>query len=155
MTTFDFSPFFRSTIGFDRMAHMLDTAMNLDETTAGYPPYNIEKIDQELYRITMAVAGFKRDDLSISTHEGSLIVVGTASKPENGERVTYIHRGIAKRSFNRRFQLADSIKVLGASFEDGLLYVDLKREIPEELKPRSIEIQEVPGKKAIGHKSLG
>lgn len=139
MRTFDFSPLFRSTIGFDRMARILDSAMSLDEGAPSYPPYNIEKFNDEAYRITMAVAGFRSEDLSITTHEGMLIVSG-ASRPEP-EGVAYIHRGIAGRAFERRFQLADSIKVIGASFEDGLLHVDLKREIPETLKPRSIAIK--------------
>jgi len=139
MRTFDLTPLFRSTIGFDRIARILDSAMSLDEGAPSYPPYNIEKFNDEAYRITMAVAGFRSEDLSITTHEGMLAVSGS-SRPEP-EGVTYIHRGIAGRAFERRFQLADSIKIVGASFEDGLLYIDLKREIPETLKPRSIEIQ--------------
>lgn len=139
MRTFDFTPLFRSTIGFDRMARILDSAMNLDDGAPSYPPYNIEKFNDEVYRITMAIAGFRAEDLSITTHEGMLVVSG-ASRPEP-EGVTYIHRGIAGRAFERRFQLADSIKVTGASFEDGLLHIDLRREIPETLKPRSIAIK--------------
>ncbi|MGL4825557.1 MAG: Hsp20 family protein [Alphaproteobacteria bacterium] len=136
---FDFSPLFRSSVGFDRMARLFDSAMAFDEGTLAYPPYNIEKFSDESYRITMAVAGFRLEDLSISTHESMLIVAGV-SRPDP-EGVTYIHRGIAGRAFERRFQLADSVKVLDAQLEDGLLHIDLKREIPEMLKPRSIEIK--------------
>ena len=141
---FDFSPLFRSSVGFDRMARMFDSSMGLDEGSLAYPPYNIEKFNDEFYRITMAVAGFKLENLSITTHEGMLIVSGDAQPDPQG--VTYIHRGIAGRAFERRFQLADSIKVLGAELEDGLLHIDLKREIPEVLKPTSIEIKGTPKK---------
>ena len=137
MTTFDFSPLFRSTIGFDRLTRLMDTATQLDSTPA-YPPYNIEATGENAYRLTMAVAGFGADDLEITAKEGALVVTGKAQKDEDGKQ--YLHRGIARRAFERRFQLADHIKVAGASLDNGLLHVDLVREIPEAKKPRKIEI---------------
>lgn len=139
MRTFDLTPLFRSTIGFDHMARLLDSAMNLDEGTSTYPPYNIEKLSEESYRITMALAGFRPENLKITTRERILIVEG-AARPDT-ENVTYIHRGIAGRAFEKRFQLADSIQVVGASLEDGILHIELVREIPEAMKPRVITIQ--------------
>ncbi len=137
MTTFDFSPLFRSTIGFDRLTRLMDTASQLDPGSA-YPPYNIETTGENAYRLTMAVAGFGSDDLEITAKEGALVVTGKAQKDEEGKQ--YLHRGIARRAFERRFQLADHIRVAGASLDNGLLHVDLVREVPEALKPRKIEI---------------
>ncbi len=138
MTTFDFSPLFRSTIGFDRLSRLMDAALRNDEA-AGYPPYNIEKRGENAYRITMAVAGFGPDDLNITTQENQLIVSG---KMKNGdENVRYLYRGIAGRAFERRFQLADFIKVTGAELVNGLLHIDLVREVPEAMKPRTIKIE--------------
>lgn len=139
MTTLDLTPLFRSVVGFDRMAPWLDSAMNPDEG-GGYPPYNIEKHSEERYRISMALAGFRIDDIKIMTHEGILSIQGGA-QPVDTKEVTYLHRGIARRAFKRRFQLADSIKVVGAYLEDGILQVDLERQIPESLKPREITIE--------------
>lgn len=137
MRTFDLSPLFRSTVGFDRLAEMLDTVMT-DEPVS-YPPYNIEKTGDDAYRITLAVAGFGEDELSIEQRESVLLVSGQ-KKPANANGETYLHRGIAARSFTRQFQLADHVKVVSANLENGLLNVDLVREIPEEMKPRKIEI---------------
>jgi len=137
MTSFDFSPLFRSTIGFDRLTRLMDTASQLDASPA-YPPYNIEATGENAYRLTMAVAGVGSDDLEITAKEGALIVTGKAQKDEEGKQ--YLHRGIARRAFERRFQLADHIRVAGASLDNGLLHVDLVREVPEALKPRKIEI---------------
>lgn len=138
MTTLDFSPLFRSTIGFDRLSRLMDTALRNDEA-AGYPPYNIEKLGENAYRITMAVAGFGPEDLSITTQENSLVVAG---KMKNGEdQGRYLYRGIAGRAFERRFQLADYIKVSGAQLTNGLLHIDLAREVPEAMKPRTITIE--------------
>jgi molecular chaperone IbpA len=138
MDRFDFSPLFRSTIGFDRLARMVDSATRVDSTAVSYPPYNIEKTGEDSYRLTMAVAGFAQDELDITVHENSLIVTGKAKPDEESGR--YLHRGIARRAFERRFSLADHIKVQGASLDNGLLHVDLVREVPEAMKPRTIAI---------------
>jgi molecular chaperone IbpA len=138
MDRFDFSPLFRSSIGFDRLARMVDAATRVDNTALSYPPYNIEKTGDDSYRLTMAVAGFGRDELDLTVHENTLIVTGKAHKEEEHNR--YLHRGIARRAFERRFSLADHIKVTGASLDNGLLHVDLVREIPEAMKPRQIAI---------------
>jgi len=138
MRTFDLSPLFRTTVGFDRLNQMLDAAQSVDNS-AGYPPYNIEKLDEDSYGVTMAVAGFAEDDLDITVKDNVLVVTGRIeSKGENGKR--YLHRGIATRAFERRFELADHIRVTGARLENGLLHLDLAREVPEEMKPRKIAI---------------
>jgi molecular chaperone IbpA len=138
MDRFDFSPLFRSTIGFDRFARLVDAATRADGAALSYPPYNIEKTGEDSYRMTMAVAGFAQDELDITVHEGTLIVTGKAQDKEEEGR--YLHRGIARRAFERRFSLADHMKVVGASLDSGLLHVDLVREVPEEAKPRQIKI---------------
>ena len=139
MDRFDFSPLFRSTIGFDRLARLVDTATRVDSTALSYPPYNIEKTGEDAYRLTMAVAGFAQDELDITVHENTLIITGKARNEE--EQGRYLHRGIARRAFERRFSLADHLKVTGASLDSGLLHVDLVREIPEAMKPRTIKIE--------------
>ncbi len=136
-TTFDFSPLYRSAIGFDRLAHLLDSALVAD-TQPSYPPYNIELVEENKYRITMAVAGFDRSELEIETERDTLKIVGRRQKDETQKN--YLHRGLAARNFEQRFQLADHLRVAGASLESGLLSIDLVREIPEALKPRKIEI---------------
>jgi molecular chaperone IbpA len=138
MDRFDFSPLFRSTIGFDRVARMVDSATRVDGSAVSYPPYNIEKTGDDSYRLTMAVAGFAQDELDITVHENTLFVTGKAQQPDENGR--YLHRGIARRAFERRFSLADHIKVVGASLDNGLLHVDLVREVPEAMKPRQIKI---------------
>ncbi|MCW8952500.1 MAG: Hsp20 family protein, partial [Rhodospirillales bacterium] len=138
---------FRSTIGFDRIQRMLDAAQTIEESTNAYPPYNIEVLEDSAYRITMAVAGFSEDDLDITVKENTLFVSGRQDKPEND--VKYLHRGIAGRSFERRFQLADHIRINGARLENGLLHIELLREVPEELKPRKIAISGASSGKAI------
>ena len=142
MPTFDFTPLFRTAVGFDRMSQMADRAMRMDEQASAYPPYNIEKLSEDDYRITMAVAGFTDADLDIVVHEHALIVKAKKEKPEDqtAANTTYLHRGIATRSFERRFQLADHIQVTNARLENGLLHIDLLREVPEALKPRKIDI---------------
>lgn len=135
-TTFDFTPLFRSSIGFDRMLHALEAASRV-ETIDNWPPYDIAKLDENDYRITMAVAGFSQDDLTITQEQNMLMVSGKKAGEDGGR---YLHRGIAGHEFQRRFELADHVKVVGASLADGLLTVDLRREIPEEMKPRRIEI---------------
>jgi molecular chaperone IbpA len=137
MTSFDFSPLFRSAIGFDRLTDALENARRLD--TNGYPPYNIELTGEDQYRITMAVAGFSPDELEIEVKESKLRVSG--SKNEDTEQHRYLYRGIANRSFERTYQLADHVRVEGAEVKDGLLHVELVREIPEAMKPRRIEIR--------------
>jgi molecular chaperone IbpA len=146
MNTFDFSPFFRSTVGFDRVFDLLDEATRSDEVS--WPPYNIEKLGEDTYRITMAVAGFSQEDLSVVAHENTLIVTG---KLKNGDMnaTQYLYRGIAGRGFERRFNMADHVKVAGASLVNGLLHIELKREVPEAMKPRTIAIQSGSGPKAI------
>lgn len=138
MHTFDFTPLFRSSVGFDRIQRMLDSATRIDETNASYPPYNIEVRGEDAYRITMAVAGFSNDDLDITENQGTLTVSGNAAK--DTENTAYLHRGIAGRSFARRFQLADYVHVRGAELVNGLLHIDLVREVPEAMKPRKIAI---------------
>lgn len=138
MRHYDFSPLYRSTVGFDRFASLLDQVTSTDSSANSYPPYNIEKTDEDAYRITLAVAGFSEDDLNIEAKDGQLVISGKQT-PAEGER-TYLHRGIAERAFERRFQLADHVRATGAVTENGLLHVDLVREVPEALKPRTIEI---------------
>lgn len=138
MRTYDLSPLFRSTVGFDRLSRLLESAMTADEAALSYPPYNIEKLSDDAYRVSMAVAGFGPDDIEIVSKENSLIVTGKLRK--EAEEAQYLYRGIAGRAFERRFQLADYIKVTGASLENGMLSVDLAREIPDAMKPRVIPI---------------
>jgi molecular chaperone IbpA len=138
MDRFDFTPLFRSTIGFDRLARLVDTATRVDSTALSYPPYNIEKTGEDAYRLTMAVAGFSRDELDITVHENTLIVTGKAQRDDENGR--YLHQGIARRAFERRFSLADHLQVTGASIDNGLLHVDLVREVPEAMKPRKVSI---------------
>lgn len=141
----DFSPLFRSTVGFDRLSRMLEAGAMSDN--GGYPPYNIVQFDENNYEITMAVAGFAEDDLDITSKENQLIVSGRINRSEHHENAVYLHRGIAERAFERRFQLADHIKILNASMENGLLTISLERELPEQMKPRKIEISSANGKK--------
>ncbi|MCF4165274.1 Hsp20 family protein [Zavarzinia compransoris] len=138
-SAFDFSPLMRSTIGFDRVSRLLDAAARVDEAATSYPPYNIEKAGEDKYRITMAVAGFAPDQLDVTVNENVLVIAGKGR--EDKAEVQYLHRGIAARAFERRFELADTIKVVNASFENGLLHVDLVREVPEAKKPRQIAIE--------------
>ena len=135
-TTFDFSPLFRSSIGFDRLVNALEAASRV-ESIDNWPPYDIAKTDEDDYRITMAVAGFSEDELSITQEQNMLLVAGSKTTDENAQ---YLHRGIAGRSFQRRFQLADHVRVERATLVNGLLTIDLRREIPEEMKPRRIAI---------------
>jgi len=138
MRNFDVSPLYRSAIGFDRMANIVDSLTRTEQTQPSYPPYNIELIDQDQYRITMAIAGFHERELSIQTEQGTLTIAGKKEDISTGK--TFLHQGIAGRNFERRFQLADHVKVESANLENGLLHVDLRREIPEAMKPRSITI---------------
>lgn len=137
MRTFDLSPLYRSAVGFDRMTSLLDAAQK-SATADSFPPYNIEKTGEDAYRITLAVAGFGAQDLDMEVRDGQLMIVGKGDS--EGTEAEYLHRGIARRAFERRFQLADHVEVKGADLKDGLLVVDLVREIPEAMKPRRIEI---------------
>lgn len=139
MRTVDLTPLYRSSVGFDRMASIIDAMMTADGGSS-YPPYNIEKTGETDYRITLAAAGFTPEEVSIETKQGELIIAG-AKEPRTAEDgAQFLHRGIAERAFERRFKLADHVRVTGARMENGLLHVDLVREVPEALKPRKIEI---------------
>jgi molecular chaperone IbpA len=138
MTTFDFSPLYRTTVGFDRLASLLSSATRLEQGN-GYPPYNIQATGENQYQITMAVAGFSEADLDISTEQNKLTVTGNRASDEDDGK--YLYRGIATRSFERRFNLADYVRVTGAQLENGLLHISLERELPEAMKPRTIEIK--------------
>lgn len=137
MRTYDLTPLLRSTVGFDQFDRLFN-AVQRGEAATNYPPYNIEKLDEDNYRVTMAVAGFAEDELDITVTENSLVV--TAKPKAEDEQATYLHRGIARRAFERRFELAANIVVGGASLKHGLLTVELQRQVPEHLKPRKIEI---------------
>ncbi len=141
----DFSPLYRSTVGFDRLFTMLDSLAQPDGGQT-YPPYNIERTGEDSYRISMAVAGFAEDEISIEAHRDVLTVKGERKEETNGEGSDLLYRGIASRAFERRFQLADHVDVTGANLKNGLLHIDLKRNIPEELKPRKIAISAAPAK---------
>jgi molecular chaperone IbpA len=138
MRHFDLTPLYRSTVGFDRLAQLLDSVTG--EVDAPFPPYNIERLGENDYRITMAVAGFGSDDIKVDVKEGTLTVSGKKEETSESEGKEVLYRGIAARSFERRFQLADHVQVTGATLENGLLHVDLVREIPEAMKPRTIAI---------------
>ena len=138
MRTFDFAPLLRSSIGFENLNRLVDFATRGEGEA--YPPYNIEKVGDDVYRISMATAGFSREELEITAQDNVLIVTGRAIEPAEGDKREFIHRGIAKRAFERRFQLADTIKVTGAGYDNGLLDIQLVREVPEHKKPRNIAI---------------
>jgi molecular chaperone IbpA len=138
MRSFDLTPLLRASVGFDRFDRLFDTVNRLDDAQLNYPPYNIEKSGEDAYRITMAVAGFGEGDLDLTVTENTLVVTGRQQPEQEG--VKYLHRGIAGRAFERRFELADTIKVVGARIENGLLHIDLAREVPEHKKPRKIAI---------------
>ena len=138
MRTFDFAPLLRSSIGFENLNRLVDLATRGEGEA--YPPYNIEKVSEDAYRISMATAGFTRDELDITAQDNVLIVTGRAVEATDGEKREFLHRGIGKRAFERRFQLADTIRVTGASYADGLLNIELVREVPEHKKPRTISI---------------
>ena len=155
MRTIDFTPVFRSTIGFDRMARLVDAAYQASEASAqpSYPPYNIEKLDEDSYRITMAVAGFGENDIDVTVKENSLTVSGKVGKDETAGAQSFLHRGIAGRAFERKFDLADYIIVSGAEMENGLLHIDLVREVPEEKKPRRIAVSSAGGAPKLEQKA--
>ncbi len=148
MTTFDFSPLYRSSIGFDRLASMIDAASRGDHAQSSYPPYNIERVDEDNYSITMAVAGFSAKDLEIESKSNQLTIKGKRLQ-DNPESTQYLHQGIAQRPFEHRFQLADFVIVQGAELENGLLKVNLHRELPEAMKTRTIAIDTVSSRSRI------
>jgi molecular chaperone IbpA len=150
MTTFDLSPLFRTSVGFDRLASLINSANRLEQV-GGYPPYNIVSQGANNYRITMAVAGFADNELKITTELNQLTVTGEKAEESESEDTQYLHRGIATRSFERRFNLADHVRVVGARLDNGLLHIDLERDLPEVMKPRTIEIQ--PAKALLEGKS--
>ena len=137
MTTYDLSPLLRSSVGFDVFDNIFDSVFNLNESNTSYPPYNILKSDNN-YTISLAIAGFSKDEVDVSLQENELVIKGVAKDQDN--KIQFLHRGIAGRNFERKFRLADTIKVSNASYEDGLLNIYLEREIPEHQKPRKIEI---------------
>ena len=137
MTTYDLSPLLRSSVGFDVFDNIFDSVFNLNESNTSYPPYNILKSDNN-YTISLAIAGFSKDELDVSLQENELVIKGVAK--DQDEKIEFLHRGIAGRNFERKFRLADTVKVSDASYEDGLLNIYLEREIPEHQKPRKIEI---------------
>ncbi len=145
MATIDLSPLFRSTIGYDRVNRLLESAMAGEASAPSYPPYNIEKLGEDDYRVVVAVAGFREEDIDITVENSTLTIRGKAAE-DGDEEVRFLHRGIAGRAFERRFELADHIQAKGAKLENGLLSIDLVREVPEHLRPRKIEIG---GQKAI------
>ncbi len=153
MRTFDFAPLYRSTVGFDRLANILDHALRADGSANSYPPYNIEKSGDDQYRISIAVAGFASDEINIEMRDGQLVVTANKADDPDAEDVNYLHRGIAARAFEKRFQLADHVRPTGADVENGLLHIDLLREVPEALKPRTIEIANGSKNKAIEAKA--
>ncbi|HWI86086.1 MAG TPA: Hsp20 family protein [Sphingomonas sp.] len=138
MRSFDFAPLLRSSIGFENLNRLVDLATRGE--AEAYPPYNIEKVGEDAYRISMATAGFSRDELDITAQDNVLIVTGRAIESAEGDSREFLHRGIGKRAFERRFQLADTIKVTGAAYNNGLLDIQLVREVPEHKKPRTIQI---------------
>ncbi|MBB5722612.1 molecular chaperone IbpA [Loktanella ponticola] len=142
MRRLDLTPLYRATVGFDQIADLMDRALANDVSQNSYPPYNIEKTEDDSWRISIAVAGFSDNDLSIEVRDRALIV--TARKADDEAEKTYLHRGIATRAFERRYTLADHVRVTGASHADGMLHIDLTREVPEALKPRRIEISKAP-----------
>jgi len=143
MRNYDLSPLYRSTIGFDRLFSLLDQHSGLESAAPSYPPYNIERTGENAYRITIAVAGFADSELSIETRENTLTVRGSKEAAQKGEKREVLYQGIAARAFERRFQLADHVSATGAATQNGLLHIDLVREIPEAQKPRTLEINKV------------
>lgn len=147
MRTYDFSPLYRNFVGFDRMASMIDAAVTqAAKPNSSYPPYNVARLSEDNYRIELAVAGFTSEDIDIESHNGILSVTGTQTQKAENDSAEYLHRGIAERGFERRFQLADHVRVENADLQNGLLIINLVREVPEALKPQKIAIGQSDGK---------
>ncbi len=157
MRNYDLTPLLRATVGFDRMFNLLDTATRQDQSAPSYPPYNIEKTGEDAYRIGMAVAGFSEADIEVTAKENSLVVTGKqdqAAETQAPAAERYLHRGIATRAFERRFDLADHIRVTGARLDNGLLHIELVRELPEAMKPRSIAIETGAAGQRLGQRKV-
>ncbi len=152
MRHFDLTPLYRSTVGFDRLFNVLDNVSGSESPNAGYPPYNIELLAENQYRITMAVAGFSEQELNIESRENTLTIKGEKVVENEAQENRFLHQGIAARAFERRFQLADHVEVVSANIENGLLHIDLKRELPEAMKPRTITVSK-SGQKKVAHKA--
>ncbi|NVK47062.1 MAG: Hsp20 family protein [Rhodobacteraceae bacterium] len=140
MRNFDLAPLYRATVGFDQIADLMDRVLTQEVSQPSYPPYNIEKTSDDAWRISLAVAGFSTEDIAIEQRENALVITARKADSDEEKAKTYLHRGIATRAFERRFTLAEHVRVTGASHENGMLHIDLKREVPEALKPRRIEI---------------
>jgi molecular chaperone IbpA len=148
MVNYDLTPLFRTTVGFDRLMDLVENGLTSAKADTGYPPYNIEKLGEDRYRITLAVAGFNREEIDIVVQDNQLTVTGQVADRNEGE-THFLHRGIARRAFRHRFELADNVHVVGADLANGLLSIELKREVPEELKPRRIEIGGTDAKPSV------
>lgn len=143
MTTFDFAPLYRTTVGFDNLASLLDSITSHDRNQPSYPPYNIELLDKDKYRITMAVAGFAENEINVTIENNMLVISAAKQEKTDEQKRTYLHQGIAERNFRRQFRLAEHVKAKDASLTNGLLHIELVREIPEAMKPRQIPINGV------------
>ena len=154
MRNFDLSPLYRSTVGFDRLAQLMDSALSGETSQPSYPPFNIEKTGEDSYRITVAAAGFSEDELTVESREGQLVISGRKIETEDSKERNFLHHGIAERAFEKRFQLADHVRPVAAFTENGLLHVDLVREVPEALKPRRIEIKAGAGDRGEKAKAI-
>lgn len=152
MVNFDLTPLFRTTVGFDRLMDLVENGLATAKSETGYPPYNIEKLGEDRYRVTLAVAGFSRDNLDIVIEKNQLTVTGQVGERADDE-TQFLHRGIARRAFRHRFEVADNVHVVGADLANGLLSIELKREVPEELKPRRIEIGSAEAKPSLAAKA--
>jgi molecular chaperone IbpA len=149
MTTFDFAPLYRSTVGFDNLASLLDSITSNDRNQPAYPPYNIELLDKDKYRISMAVAGFAEDEITVTSENNTLVIAAAKQEKTDETKRTYLHQGIAERNFKRQFRVADHVKVTGASLSNGLLHIELVREVPEAMKPRQIPVNGVVAQKFL------
>ena len=154
MRPYDFTPLYRSTVGFDRLVSIFDHALNVDSNASSYPPYNIERIGDDTYRISIAVAGFSENELTVEMRENQLLI-SAKKEQQNQNEVTYLHRGIANRAFEKRFHLADHVRATNASIADGMLHIELLRDVPEALKPRRIEIGTAKTPSAKAAKTAG
>lgn len=154
MRNFDLTPLYRATVGFDQIADLMDRVLAQEPAQPSYPPYNIEKTGEDSWRISLAVAGFATDDITLEQRENALVVAARKAEADEQKTTTYLHRGIATRAFERRFHLADHVRVTGAAHENGMLHIDLVREVPEALKPRRIAIAAAEAGKTVDAKAI-